>query len=107
MAHAVSLKREHSEEFEETKRQRTSVDDTPLFFTIYGQLEADEGHSSAVQIAELLSTNQDILIPFQQSSIREIRRQFRDFSKEQVMEKKNETKLITIADKHLRMRLKK
>ncbi|MBS0650606.1 MAG: hypothetical protein JSR93_05545 [Verrucomicrobia bacterium] len=77
MAHAVSLKRAHSEEFEEIKRQRTSVDHTPLFFTIYGQLEADEGHSSAVQIAELLSTNQDILIPFQQSSIREATVNFR------------------------------
>ncbi len=99
MAHEVSLKRAHSEEFDVNKRQRTSVDHTPLFFTIHGQLEADEGRSSAVQIAELLSTNQDILIPFQQSSIREIRRQFRDLSKGQELGKKEETKLITITNK--------
>lgn len=87
------------EESHSSKMQRTSIDHSPLFFTIHGQLEADEGRSSAKQIAEMLLLNPDILPPFQQSSIRGIRRQFRDISREQELGDKTEKKLIDIANR--------
>ncbi|MBS0652848.1 MAG: hypothetical protein JSR39_04885 [Verrucomicrobia bacterium] len=103
MSAEVTLKRKeasfHSEESHSSKMQRTSIDHTPLFFTIHGQLEADEGRSSAKQIAEMLLLNPDILFPFQQSSIREIRRQFRDISREQELGEKAEKKLIDVANR--------
>ncbi len=68
-----------------------------LFLTIYDELRADKGKSSAKQIDALLM-NPDILIPFQESSIKDIHDQFKKFSKSKGLEEPIKRKFIDITN---------
>lgn len=96
MSFEVGLHQGRPAEFEVTQRQKISDDHTTLYYTIYEQLEFDQWELSTAQVVDQLSMNQDILLPFQQSPIKEIQRQFKDLSENLELEEKKLKKLIKI-----------